>query len=635
MTTETKTDEYDHGRRKPGGREIVLTIGALGVVYGDIGTSPLYAVRASVLASVVDMPLPAAVYASISLIIWALIVVVCGKYMRIIVRADNNGEGGTLAASALAHRSPGLSRRLKTAVMVAGGVGLALFYGEALLTPAISVLAAVDGLRVEQPSLAFLVMPISLAILVGLFALQRHGTARVGFLFGPIILIWFGTIGWLGLRSIIETPDILWALNPYHGISIFVSNPVLGFVVLGAVVLCVTGVEALYADLGHFGRRPIRLGWFCVAMPSLVLNYIGQGAAILRDPVNLDHPFYMMAPATMHYPLVLLAMLATIIASQAVISGAFSVTRQAVQLGRLPRMAIFHTSATEYGQIYVPRANLLMLLGVIVIVLIFRNADALAHAYGLAVTGQMVISTCLVAVVASQQWNWRRSSVLFVFGAFFAIDLAFFSSTTLKFFEGAWFPVLIAGTLLLIMNNWRAGRRVLLEKVYGAGLSMEQFLERADKTPLRVSGTAVFLTPRLDEVPGALLHNMKHNQVLHERVILLRADVADVPFVPESERLKVEKLGKGFFAVEVHFGFYEPQNIPRALARASAYGLAVDLETTTFFVRRETLLPSRRPVLGRWRTNLFIFLHGAAQDALQFFSLPPGRVVELGSQTEI
>jgi KUP system potassium uptake protein len=616
-------------------RHLWLTLGALGVVYGDIGTSPLYAVRQSVLATGGTMPMPVAVMGAISLIFWSLMIVVTGKYVCFVLRAHNRGEGGSLALAALAHRSPDLPRWLKTLISGSAVLGLSLFFGEALLTPAITVLAAVEGLRVEEPALEALILPISLAILFGLFAIQSRGTGRIGRMLGPIILVWFIAIGGLGLRAIIETPEILWAINPAYGVVLFVIDPHVAFLSLGAIVLAVTGSEALFADIGHFGARPIRLAWLYVVLPGLVLNYFGQGAAILRDPANLENPFFILAAGGLHYPMVVLATLASIIASQAVITAVFSITKQAVQLGLLPRMEIRHTSATEFGQIYVPRANALLLAGVIAIVLIFKSSDALSNAYGLAVTGVFVISTFLVTIVALRQWKWKPWVVVGVFGLFGIIDLAFFSSTLTKFVQGAWLPIFIAAIALMFMNTWRIGRRVLADKVYGTGLQIDTFLDSMEKPPMRVAGTAVFITPRLDEVPGALLHNMKHNRVLHERVIFLRVDVQDVPFVPYEKRLTVNKLGKGFYTVEVHYGFFQTPDVPQALEGARAYGLSIDVDTTTFFIRRETLVQARVSAMSKWRTKMFIKLYQSSLEAAQFYRLPPGRVVELGSQTEI
>lgn len=612
-----------------------LLLGALGVVYGDIGTSPLYAVRASVRAAGGMTPAPEAVVGVISLIFWALTIIVTVKYVCFVLRADNKGEGGIVALAALAHRAVGLKRWAKTAVGVAGVIGLSLFFGEALLTPAISVLSAVEGLRVEEPGLAPLIVPITLVILIGLFVLQSRGTGSIGRLFGPIMLVWFFVIGGLGLRAILTAPSILWAFDPLAGLSLFISEPGSAFVALGSVVLAVTGVEALYADMGHFGRRPIRTAWLLIAMPALMLNYFGQGAAILHDVHALDHPFFALAPKMLHYPLVALATFATIIASQAVISGIFSITQQAVQLGQLPRMEIRHTSATQFGQIFVPRVNMLMLIGVVLIVVMFRNSDALTAAYGIAVTGVMVISTSLVAVVARNKWRWPLWLTIGVFGLFATVDLAFFSSNVLnKFLEGGWLPVAIALGMLFFMDTWRVGRKAFVEKTHGSGLSTDLFLQRADKTPTRVSGTAIYFAPRLDDVPGALLHNLKHNQVLHERVILLNVVVEDTPFVAPERRLEVRRLGKGFYAVVVHFGFFEESDVPKALESARALGLAIDIDHTSFFIRRETLVKAKKSALRPWRAKLFMTLQGAALEAARFYRLPPGRVVELGAQIE-
>lgn len=616
-------------------RQAWLTLGALGVVYGDIGTSPLYAVRQSVLATSGHMPMRDAVIGAISLIFWSLIIIVTVKYIVFILRADNKGEGGVVALASLAHRSPGLSRRMKTAIGFAGVVGLALFFGDGMLTPAISVLSAVEGLKLEEPAFGPMVLPITLVILFGLFLIQNRGTGKLGRLFGPIMLLWFLVIGVLGVRAIITTPQILLALNPWEGIRLFVYEPWTAFVALGSIVLTVTGVETLYADMGHFGRTAIRMGWLAITLPGLILNYLGQGAAILNDPAALQNPFYALAPPGFHYALVALATVATIIASQAVISGVFSITRQSVQLGQLPRMEIRHTSATDYGQIFVPRANSLLLIGVIAIVLIYKNSDALAAAYGMAVTGMMTITTFLGMIVVIKQWHWKPFWIVVAFGTFILTDLTFLGAVSLKLVEGAWLPIAIAAGVFLVMETWRVGRRAVLEKAYGGGISTDRFLERADKTPIRVSGTAIFITPRVDEVPGSLLHNLKHNQVLHERVIFLRVDVQDVPFVKPEKRLTVKKLGKGFYTVEIHYGFFQTPDVPAALEAARPYGLVLDLDTTTFFIRRETLVPARASAMPLWQTKLFIRLYASALEAAQFYRLPPGRVVELGSQTEI
>jgi KUP system potassium uptake protein len=592
-------------------------------------------VRQSALAAGQHVPVQSAIMGVISLIVWSLIGVVTLKYVLLIMRADNDGEGGVLALASLAHRLPGLGRRAKLAIGTAAILGLALFFGDGMLTPAISVLSAVEGLSVESKAFEPLIVPLSLAILIGLFVIQSRGTARVGRLFGPVMVVWFLVIGVLGLFSIIQAPHILLALSPHYGLMLFMREPWTAFVALGSVVLAVTGCEALYADMGHFGKSPIRFAWLAFVFPSLVLNYFGQGAALLREPNKAGVAFYAVAPHWAHYPLVLLATIATIIASQAVISGVYSIARQAVQLGMLPRMEIRHTSATDYGQIYVPKMNAYLCVGVVLIVLIFKSSNALAAAYGIAVTGVMFLSTILVGAVALKQWHWKKWVVIPVFGVLALIDLAFLSSNSLKIAEGGWLPLAIAAFVFFVMETWRLGRRVHLDHIRNESMPLSLFLERAEKTPVRVAGTAVFLTARVDAVPGALLHNLKHNKVLHERVIVVHVEVDDVPFVSPEKRIEVEKLGKGFFAVGIHHGFFETPDVPRALAEARRYGLAVDPETTTFFIGRETLVPAEDPVLGRWRTWLYMQLASNALSPARFYHLPPNRVVELGTQVTI
>jgi KUP system potassium uptake protein len=617
-------------------RDAALTLGALGVVFGDIGTSPLYAMRESVLATKVgNMPGELAVFGALSLILWALVIIVTLKYVVLIMRADNNGEGGVLALATLAHRSPGLSRALKAAIGFGAILGLALFYGDGMLTPAISVLSAVEGLTVGRHSLEPLVMPLALVILIGLFLIQSRGTARIGRLFGPVMIVWFSVLAVLGVSWIVRAPVILTAVNPWYGIHLFVIEPWTAFVALGSVVLAVTGCEALYADMGHFGKRPIRAAWFFVALPALMLNYFGQGASLLVDPRHADTVFYSMAPGWAHYPMIALATLATIIASQAVISGVFSITRQSVQLGQLPRMEIRHTSMTDYGQIYVPRMNALLLIGVVLIVLIFRSSSNLAAAYGIAVTGVMVIDTFHVSLVAARQWHWGVKLAAAVFGALGLIDVTMLLSNMLKIPQGGWLPLAIAAGVFLVMETWRIGRRVHQERVRSDSMPMSLFMERADKTPVRVAGTAVFMSARNDVVPGALLHNLKHNKVLHERVILCNVMVEDRPLVDGRNRLEVEKLGKGFYTVRIHHGFFETPDVPRALAEARPFGIVVDVDTATFFIGHETLVPDEHPVLGRWRTWLYMQLASNALSPAKFYHLPPGRVVELGTQVTI
>ncbi|MDE2183554.1 MAG: potassium transporter Kup [Alphaproteobacteria bacterium] len=616
-------------------RKATLTLAALGVVYGDIGTSPLYAVRQSAMVAGEHIAIQSAIMGVVSLIVWSLVIVVTFKYVFLIMRADNDGEGGVLALASLAHRSQGLSKRTKMAIGTAAILGLALFFGDGMLTPAISVLSAVEGLSVESKAFEPLVMPLALIILIGLFVIQSWGTAKVGGLFGPVMVLWFFTIGALGLAAIIHTPHILWALSPYYGAMLFLREPWTAFVSLGSVVLAVTGCETLYADMGHFGKFPIRFAWLAIVFPALLLNYFGQGAALLADPSKAPVAFYAVAPSWAHYPLVLLATIAAIIASQAVISGVYSITRQAVQLGQLPRMEIRHTSATDYGQIYVPRMNAYLCVGVVLIVLIFKSSNAMATAYGIAVTGIMVLSTILVGLVAVKQWRWKPLYVIPVFGVLALVDLLFLSSNALKIAEGGWLPLFIAGFVYIVMETWRLGRRAQLERVRSESMPLTVFLERAEKTPVRVAGTAVFLTARADAVPGALLHNLKHNKVLHERVIIAQVMVDDTPFVPPAKRVEVEKLGKGFFSVHIHHGFFETPDVPHALSEARPFGLAVDPESTTFFIGRETLVPAEHPVLGHWRTWLYMQLASNALSPARFYHLPPNRVVELGTQITI
>ncbi len=613
----------------------MLTLGALGVVYGDIGTSPLYAMRETVLATGGRAPSHLAVLGGLSLIFWSLIIVVTVKYVFLIMRADNNGEGGVLALATLAKRSPRLTRRIRFIISISAILGLALFYGDGMLTPAISVLSAVEGLAIGSRTFEPLILPLTVAILVGLFAMQSGGTTKIGRLFGPVMVVWFTTLALLGAVSIVHTPAILWALNPYYAVALFAHAPWTAFVALGSVVLAVTGCEALYADMGHFGKEPIRYAWLYFVLPALLLNYFGQGAAILHDPRMAGVAFFSVVPLWAHYPMVLLSTIATIIASQAVISGVYSITRQAVQLGQLPRMEIRHTSAIDVGQIYVPRMNTYLCVGVVLIVLIFKSSAALAAAYGIAVTGVMVISTFLVAIVAARQWGWGLRIAVPLFGFLALIDAAFLASNSLKIVEGGWLPLLIAAAVFVIMETWRVGRRAHQERIRDESMPTELFLERADKTPVRVAGTAVFLTARNDAVPGALLHNLKHNKVLHERVVLAHVEVEDTPIVPPDKRIEVTKLGKGFYSVTVHHGFFETPDVPRALEEARRFGLALDPETATFFIGRETLVPAEHPVLGRWRTWLYMWLASSALSPARFYHLPPNRVVELGAQVTI
>jgi KUP system potassium uptake protein len=616
-------------------RDAMLTLGALGVVFGDIGTSPLYAMRETVLATGGAVPGQLAIFGALSLILWALIVIVTIKYVVLIMRADNNGEGGVLALATLAHRCARLGRRTKMAIGFGAVLGLALFYGDGMLTPAISVLSAVEGLTIGRHSLEPLVIPLTLIILIGLFLMQSRGTAKIGRLFGPVMVVWFIVLAVLGVSWIVREPQILMAISPHYAVELVVTEPWTAFVALGSVVLAVTGCEALYADMGHFGRRPIRFAWFALALPALMLNYFGQGAALLANPHHADIAFYGLAPHWAHYPLVILATFATIIASQAVISGVFSITRQAVQLGMLPRMEIRHTSMTDYGQIYVPRMNALLLIGVVLIVLIFRSSSNLAAAYGIAVTGVMVIDTFHVSLVAARQWRWGMRLAIGIFGLLGLIDVTMLLSNLLKIPQGGWLPLAIAAGIFIVMETWRNGRRAHQERIRAESMPLSLFLERADKFTTRVAGTAVFMSARNDVMPGALLHNLKHNKVLHERVIICNVIVEEQPLVRADKRLEVEKLGKGFYSVRIHSGFFETPDVPRVLSAAKPFGIVVDVDTATFFIGHETLVPAEHPVLGRWRTWIYMQLASNALSPARFYHLPPGRVVELGTQVTI
>jgi len=626
---------YAHGAPASTRRQIGLTIGALGVVFGDIGTSPLYAMKQSALSAGGASPNMLAVMGVLCLIFWALLIVVTVKYVVLIMRADNDGEGGVLALAALAHRVTGLSRRVKTSIGLVALLGLALFYGDGMLTPAISVLSAVEGIGAESPAFAEWVMPLSLIILVGLFVIQRHGTEKIGALFGPVMIVWFIVLAFLGVNAILKAPQILAAVNPEYAVALFRHEPWIAFAGLGSVVLAVTGCEALYADMGHFGRGPIRNAWLFITLPALLLNYFGQGAMLLVSPQSVNFLFYSLAPHWAHYPLVALATVATIIASQAVISGVFSITQQAVQLGQLPRMEVRHTSATEQGQIYVPRINAMLGIGVVLIVLIFKSSDALASAYGIAVTGVMVISTFLVAVVALRSWRWNLPVVIALFGLLGLIDLTFLSANTLKVIQGGWLPLAVAAAVFVLMDTWRVGRRLHLDRLRDGAMPMSLFLERADKHAQRVSGTAVYLTPRTDLTPGSMLHSLKHYHLLHERIILVSVAAEDVPVVAQAKRVEVEKLGKGFFAVKLHYGFFEYPDVPQGLEQARPYGLVIDPDSTTFFVGREMLVPASRPVLSPWRIALYTWLASNAYSPARYYRLPANRVVELGTQISI
>jgi KUP system potassium uptake protein len=611
-----------------------LTIAALGVVYGDIGTSPLYAVRQSLIEF--GETNERSILGVVSLIIWSLLLVVTVKYVCVIMRADNAGEGGLLALTALALRRTRAAARRRLWIMAAGLVGAALFYGDGVITPAISVLSAVEGLKVATPIFDPYVVPISLVLLIALFLVQRRGTATVGGLFGPIMLIWFAVLALLGVSNIVLQPRILLALNPWHGIDLLISAPWPGFVMLGAVFLAVTGAETLYADMGHFGRTPLRTAWLYIVLPALLLNYSGQGALLLAEPNALQNPFYRLAPSWGLYPLVALAATATLIASQAVISGAFSITRQAIQLGYLPRLLIRHTSEQEIGQVYVPLINTGLLAAIILLVLGFQTSNSLGSAYGIAVTGMMAITSGL-AFVYMRSTGWSLPMAACVFGFFLVLDLTFLSANLLKIVEGGWFPIMLAAVVFTIMSTWWHGRRTLAERRARDTIPLGPFLDsiRPDHPP-RIAGTAVIMARDIQQVPTALLHALKHFKVLHERTVLMSVTTKDVPHVTDDDRLEIRDLGKGFFSVCVWYGFMDEPNLLRALAQCRLQQLRFSLMETSFIIGREKLVASRRrSLLRRWRKQLFIVMSNNALDATEFFRIPPNRVVELGGQIEI
>ncbi|MDZ4738158.1 MAG: potassium transporter Kup [Rhodospirillaceae bacterium] len=614
-----------HRQRLP-----ILAVGALGIVYGDIGTSPLYALREALRAT--DTPVSeTSVFGLLSLIFWSLLLVVTVKYIVIVLRADNRGEGGILAVGALILQDATLSRRFGAGVVALSIAGAALFYGDCLLTPAISVLSAVEGLTVSAPDYHVLVVPVTIAILIALFLAQSRGTGRVGAFFGPIMALWFTVLGTLGAIEIAGNPAVLAAIDPRYGIVFLAHHTTVGLVVLAAVFLAVTGAEALYADMGHFGRVPMRLAWFVVVMPALLLNYFGQGALLLREPDAIANPFFLLGPEWSRLPLVALASAATVIASQAVISGAFSITRQAVQLGYLPRLEFRHTSAHQIGQIYSPQVNYALLIAVIAVVLAFGSSSALAAAYGLSVSATMVITTMLVVIVARRCWNWGPLTIAGILGLLFAIDAVFLVANAVKIPEGGWFPLCIALLLYVTMTTWRRGRAELARRIAADGMKIETFVAHLNpERPVRVPGTAVYMSGTPDEVPRALLHNMKHNKVLHERVVLLTVSTKGVPKVPAAERIAVEQLGKRFYRVRVSYGFMQTPNVPRALELCREHGLEFDLMETSFFLARVALNPGR--AMPRWRQQLFAALARNGFGATEFFRLPPNRVVELGSQ---
>jgi KUP system potassium uptake protein len=624
---------------RPGGHQPVgnigkLTLLAIGIVFGDIGTSPLYAFRETFASEHHPLPVDRIhVFGVISLIFWSMMLVVTLKYVTILTRADNKGEGGSLALLALISRNTEF--RWSAGIVLLGVFACALFYGDAMITPAISVLSAVEGLTVVQGTLQPLVIPIAIGILVSLFMLQRRGTARVGTLFGPIVVIYLTTLAVLGSLSIAKDPSVFLALNPWYAINFFLIDPWLGFLALGAVVLAVTGSEALYADMGHFGRKAIRNGWLMFVMPALMLNYMGQGALLIADPAAIQNPFYMLAPNWFRLPLVFIATCATIIASQAVISGAFSVTQQAIQLGFIPRLQIMHTSETAAGQIYMPVINWALMVMVILLVLFFQTSSNLAAAYGVAVTGAMLIDTCLLAVLLFGLWKWKWWVSVPLLAVFFIVDTAYFTANLMKVPDGGWFPLLIGSIVFTLLTTWSKGRKLMMARMAEASLPMDVFIKSAETSAARVPGTAVFMTTSGTGVPSGLLHNLKHNKVLHERVFLLTVRIEDEPYVQEEERASVEAFGSGFYRIILSYGFMEEADVPAALAKIKGCGPPCKMMNTSFFLSRQTLLTADTPGMAVWREKLFAWMLRNAESAMEFFKLPPNRVVELGSQLRI
>ncbi|MEO8176723.1 MAG: potassium transporter Kup [Sphingomicrobium sp.] len=618
-----------------------LAAGAIGIVFGDIGTSPIYAFRETFAGHHTLIPDKLHIFGVLSLIFWSMMIIVTLKYVTIIMRADNKGEGGSLALLALINRSTSDKKRWTGGIILLGVFATALFYGDSMITPAISVLSAVEGLTTVQASFEPFVIPVSIVILVGLFAIQSRGTARVGQLFGPVMIVYFLTIAVLGSIHIADHPQVILAtISPISAFHFFAQEPLRAFIAMGSVVLAVTGAEALYADMGHFGRRPIKVAWIYFVMPALLLNYMGQAAMLLTlnpaDAVEtVKNPFFYLAPDSLRLPLVLLATAATIIASQAVISGAFSVTQQAIQLGFMPRLRITHTSESAAGQIYIPVINWALMIMVIILVLTFRTSSNLASAYGIAVTGAMLIDTVLIAVVLSRLWNWNRFVVAGLLFLFFTTDFGYLSANLLKVPDGGWFPLLVGGIAFTFLTTWAKGRKLMIDRMQEASLPMEIFIKSAAGSAARVPGTAVFMTSSGSGVPHALLHNLKHNKVLHERVILLTVRIEDVPYVAENKRVEAREYSSGFFRLKLRYGFMEEIDVPSVLSKSRECGPVCKMMDTSFFLARQTLIASARPGMAIWREKLFAWMLRNAESAMEFFKLPTNRVIELGSQLEI
>ena len=612
----------------------MLMLGSIGVVYGDIGTSPLYTMKESFLGPHPLAVDPLHIFGVLSLIFWSLMLIVTLKYVGVAMRADNKGEGGSFALLALISRNLE-GKRWTSSLVILGVLATCLFYGDAMITPAISVLSAVEGLTIVEARLAPLVIPISIAILFGLFLVQARGTARVGTLFGPVMLVYFAILAALGVSNIIMRPEILSCLSPHWAVEFFFHDPKLGFLALGSVFLAVTGAETLYADMGHFGRRAISFSWVTLVYPCLVLNYLGQGALLLVNPAAAENPFYLMAPDWARLPLVGIATLATIIASQAVISGAFSVTHQAVQLGFLPRLRTEHTSDKAVGQIYIPAVNWTLMIMVALLIIGFRQSTSLASAYGIAVTGTMLITTVMLGFLVFQIWNWNRYLAGAVIGLFLMVDGTFFASNITKVADGGWFPLLIAAISFTVLTTWARGRQLMRDRLAEDALPLDVFIKSASSVH-RVRGTAVFLSTSSDTIPSALLHNLKHNQVIHERVLILNVKVEDVPHVPSAKRLEVHEAAKGFYRVVLHYGFMDEVDVAADLARIESCGGGFNMMNTSFFLGRQKLIAAKaQPGMALWREKLFAWMMRSSESAMEFFKLPTNRVIELGSQLRI
>ena len=612
-----------------------LTLGAIGVVYGDIGTSVLYALKEVFGSGHVPFT-PDNVFGILSIFFWTLTVIVSIKYVALVLRADNNGEGGLVAMLALASQAVKDKPRLRRVLLIIGIVGTCLFYGDGVITPAISVLSAVEGLEIISPAFKKFVIPITLIILFGLFVVQKRGTSGIGKFFGPITVLWFFAIAVLGLMHIVTNPGILVAMNPYYALKFMWEQPGTTFIILGAVVLCVTGGEALYADMGHFGKKPIRLAWFAVVMPALTLNYFGQGALLLKNPAAVKNPFFLMAPDWALVPLVILATMATVIASQALITGAFSVTKQVIQLGYLPRLQILHTSVKETGQIYIPFVNWGLFAAIVLAVVMFKSSSNLAAAYGIAVCTDMLITTVLTFFVIRYHWKYPLALCIAATGFFFVVDLAFWASNMLKLFDGGWFPLVIGGLIFLLMVTWKEGRQLLSAKLRSDALDLSGFLEAVFVSPpTRVEGTAVFLTSEVGTVPNALLHNLKHNKVLHEHNLFVTVKNHEVPWIGLDKRIEIESLGHQCWQVVVHYGFKNDPDLPKALEQIKGHGCEFEDMTTSYFLSRDTVIPTMGAGMSQWREKLFAQMHRNASAAADFLKLPNNAVVELGSKIEI